>query len=103
MKQILHYSLKYWYLYTIAIISMIISISLDMLSPIITKSIVDNVLVGGNIDLLPKLLAGIIAIGLGRCLQKSFLSMKKGERLSNFDGILPFISIKSYCLINPFR
>lgn len=47
---------------------MLISISLDMLSPLITGSIVDKVLVGGNVSLLPKLLIGIVVIGVGRCI-----------------------------------
>ncbi len=47
---------------------MLISISLDMLSPVITQSIVDKVLVGGDVALLSKLLLGIVAIGVGRCI-----------------------------------
>ncbi|MDO5291162.1 MAG: ABC transporter ATP-binding protein [bacterium] len=68
MKKITYYIKKYWYFYAFAIASMVISISLDMLSPMITQSIVDNVLVGGNMSLLPKLLLGILAIGIGRCI-----------------------------------
>lgn len=45
---------------------MIISVSLDMLSPQITKKVVDDVIVGGEFELLPKLLLTVLIIGLGR-------------------------------------
>ena len=49
MKSLASYVRKYWYIYVIAIICMIISISLDMLSPQITKRIIDDVIIGGSI------------------------------------------------------
>lgn len=68
MIKLSYYVRKYWYYYAFAIISMLLSVSLDLLSPVITKTIVDQVLVGGNLSLLPKLLVGILAIGIGRCI-----------------------------------
>lgn len=68
MKKISSYIRKYWYAYVFAIICMVISISLDMLSPQITKSIIDDVIKGGNIDLLDTLLIGIVLIGVGRSI-----------------------------------
>lgn len=68
MKKLSSYIKKYWYVYFFAIIFMIISVSLDMLSPQITKRIIDDVIVGGNINLLSKLLLGILLIGVGRCI-----------------------------------
>lgn len=68
MKKISSYILKYWYVYIFAILCTVIAVSLDMLSPQITKRIVDNVIVGGKIDLLPKLLFMILIIGIGRCI-----------------------------------
>ena len=47
---------------------MIISVSLDMLSPQLTRHIVDDVIVGGNMDLLLPLLLGILLVGVGRCI-----------------------------------
>ncbi len=68
MKKLGRYMLKYWYAYLFAIICMVVAIVLDMLYPIITKSIVDDVIVDGRMELLTGLLAGIFVVGLGRCL-----------------------------------
>lgn len=68
MKKISSYILKYWYAYALAIVCMVISISLDMLSPQVTKRIIDDVIVGGNMNLLNKLLIIIFIIGIGRCI-----------------------------------
>jgi ATP-binding cassette, subfamily B, multidrug efflux pump len=68
MKKITKYILKYWYAYVFAIICMIISVALDMLSPQITKRIIDDVIVGGNKKLLNTLLIGILIVGVGRCI-----------------------------------
>lgn len=62
------YILKYWYVYLLALLCIIIAVSLDMLSPQITQRIIDNVIVGGELGLLPKLLLIIFLIGLGRCI-----------------------------------
>jgi ATP-binding cassette subfamily B protein len=66
MKKISSYVLKYWYAYAAAIIFMIISVSLDMLSPLITKKIIDDVIVGGNMNIFTTLLLGILLVGVGR-------------------------------------
>jgi len=68
MKKISKYILKYWYAYVFAILSMVIAVSLDMLSPQITKRVIDDVIVGGDMDILPKLLLIIFIIGIGRCI-----------------------------------
>lgn len=47
---------------------MITAIVLDMLYPKITQQIVDDVILGGQIGLLTKLLIGIVAVGIGRCV-----------------------------------
>ncbi len=72
MKKISSYIKKYWYAYGFALIFMTISISLDMLSPQITKKIIDDVIVGGNMSILGKLLLGIFLIGIGRCIFQYF-------------------------------
>lgn len=45
---------------------MIISISLDMLSPKLTQSMIDDVLLGGHMDLLTPLLLAYAGVGVGR-------------------------------------
>lgn len=68
MKKILKYIAKYWYAYVFAIACMVAAIVLDMLYPMITKRIVDDVIIGGKIELLGGLLATIFIIGIGRAL-----------------------------------
>ena len=51
MKKISTYIWEHKFAYLLAVLSMIISISLDMLSPQLTKHIVDDVILGGNISL----------------------------------------------------
>ncbi len=68
MKKISGYLLKYWYAYLFALLCMLISVSLDMLSPQITKRIIDDVILDGNTDLLTRLLLIILCIGVGRCI-----------------------------------
>lgn len=68
MKKISTYVLKYWFAYLLAILFTVIAVSLDMLSPQVTKRIVDNVIVKGELDLLPKLLILILIVGIGRCI-----------------------------------
>lgn len=62
------YIMKYWFAYLLAVICIVIAVSLDMLSPQVTKRVIDNVIVGGDLGLLPKLLIIIFIIGLGRCI-----------------------------------
>ncbi len=68
MKKVSNYILKYWYAYVLGILFTATAVSLDMLSPQVTKRIIDDVIVGGDIDLLPKLLLIILTIGIGRCI-----------------------------------
>lgn len=66
--KISYYVKKYWLAYTFTVICITIAVVLDMLSPQVTRRIVDDVILGGEIDLLPKLLSIILVIGLGRCI-----------------------------------
>jgi ATP-binding cassette subfamily B protein len=68
MYKISGYIRKYWYAYAAAIVCLVISVSLDMLSPQITKKIIDDVIMGGNMSIFTKLLATIMLIGIGRCI-----------------------------------
>ena len=66
--RILHYLKKYWYRYLFALTCILITVSLDMLNPQITKIVIDKVILDGQATLLPKLLLGLFLIGLGRCI-----------------------------------
>ena len=68
MKKISTYILKYKFKYLLAIVSMIISVTLDLMAPQFTKHIIDDVIVGGQMSKLKVLLLGIFAIGIGRCV-----------------------------------
>lgn len=54
--------------YLVAILSLLLSVSLDMLAPMLTMHIIDDVIVGGNLNILPYLLGGILCVGIGRCI-----------------------------------
>lgn len=68
MEKILKYIAHYWYAYLFAIGCMVTAIVLDMLYPVITKSIVDDVIIKGQTELLGGLLLMIVIIGAGRSL-----------------------------------
>lgn len=68
MKKLSAYIFENRYLYLIGTLAMIFSVSFDMLSPQLTKKIIDNVVIGGQIELLNRYLIGILIIGMGRCI-----------------------------------
>lgn len=68
MKKLKTYMLRYWYLYLFGTVCMVTAIVLDMITPQITKRIIDQVIVGGRTELLMHFLLGIIGIGLGRAV-----------------------------------
>lgn len=68
MKKLHTYVLRYWYGYLFAIVCMVLSITLNMLNPVITEKIIDDVILGGKMELLTKLLAGFAAVGAGRAV-----------------------------------
>lgn len=68
MKNVWRYAKRYWPLYVVAILSMVVSILLDAAAPQITRRIIDDVIVGGQMGLLMRLLLGLLGIGLGRAL-----------------------------------
>jgi len=68
-----------------AIFCLFVGVALDMLSPQLTKRIVDDVIGQGNLGLLKYLLAGILAVGLGRCVFmyiKEYTFDKIGAKIS---------------------
>lgn len=68
MNKLSYYLKKYWYAYAFALLCTIISVTLDMISPQVTKRIIDDVIVGGEVNLLLPLLLTILSIGLGRAV-----------------------------------
>ena len=72
MKKIHTYIGKHWLGYVFAILCMIIAIVLDMIYPMITESIIDDVMLGGKTELLFGLLMGIVVVGVGRAFAGYF-------------------------------
>lgn len=68
VKKISTYIWEYKWKYLLAITLLFIAVTLDMFAPRLSKLIVDDVMVGGNIKLLGWILPGFFAIGLGRCI-----------------------------------
>lgn len=68
MKKLHTYIGKHWRGYVFAVFCMIMAIVLDMLYPIITQSIVDDVILDGKYEMLTRLLIGIVIVGIGRCI-----------------------------------
>lgn len=67
-KKLSAYIFEYKFPYLFAVLSIAISVSLDLTSPQLTKRIIDEVIVGGELYKLKYLLAGILGIGIGRCV-----------------------------------
>lgn len=85
MKKISTYIWEHKLAFLFAILSMVISISLDMLSPQLIRIIVDEVILGKKADLLPPLLIGILCVGVGRCIfqyAKEFLFDVTGSKIA---------------------
>ena len=68
MKKISTYIWEHKFAFGFAILSMIISVSLDMLSPQLTRHIVDDVILNSDLSKLTPLLIGILCVGVGRCI-----------------------------------
>lgn len=68
MNKLSAYIIKHWYAYLFGILCTVIAVTLDLLSPQVTKRIIDNVIIGGEKDLLPQLLLLILIVGIGRCI-----------------------------------
>lgn len=82
------YIRKYSRHYVIAVLALILSVSLDMLSPQIMLHLVDDVILGKDITLLDLLLAGIVLIGVGRFILQYLKEI-------NFD----YVSVNIACLL----
>ena len=67
-KKLSTYIWEYKWHYFFAVLSLLASVSLDMLAPMLTMHIIDDVILGGNLSILPYLLGGILIVGVGRCI-----------------------------------
>ena len=72
MKKLYTYINKHWLGYIFAIACMIIAIVLDMIYPMITESIIDDVILDGKTEILFSLLMGIVIVGVGRAITGYF-------------------------------
>ena len=72
MKKLHTYIGKHWVGYVFAILCMVTAIVLDMIYPMITESIIDDVMLSGKAELLLELLAGIVVVGVGRAIAGYF-------------------------------
>ena len=68
MNKLSYYLKKYWYAYAFALLCTVVAVIMDMVSPQITKRIIDQVIVGGEVGLLTSLLLMILLIGFGRAI-----------------------------------
>lgn len=85
MKKLSQYLWEYRFSYLLAVTSLLIAVTLDMLSPRLMARVVDEVIVGGDMGKLPVLLLGFLGIGLGRCVfqyVKEYTFDKNGARIS---------------------
>lgn len=98
MKKITYYLFQHKAAYLLAVISMLISVSLDMLAPQLTRHIIDDVIVGGDREILYYLLGGILCVGLGRCIfqyVKEFTFDLVGSRVASSMRLDLFAHIQS--------
>lgn len=68
MKKISAYIWQFKGKYLIAISALFGAVTLDMLSPKLTKMVVDDVIVGGDIQIFKWILLGFLGIGIGRAV-----------------------------------
>ena len=68
MKKVSSYIMEHIWGYIAADFCLIIGVALDMLSPQLTKRMIDDVIMGGRLELLSYLLLGFLIVGLGKCV-----------------------------------
>lgn len=66
MKKLRNYVLPFWKSYLFAIASLILAILLEMLTPQITKIIINESFVGGDFSRFGMMLAALVVLGIGR-------------------------------------
>lgn len=98
LKKLSNYLLEHKLGYFIAITAMLISISLNMVSPQLTRHIIDDVIVGGEMSKLNFLLLGILGVGVGRFIlqyTKEFIFDMIGSKIASDMRIDLFRHIQS--------
>ncbi len=70
MKNLGKYMARYWYLYLFAIVCLITGILMDVTVPRVIERIIDDVVVGGQQEILLGLLAALFLLGTGRGIFK---------------------------------
>lgn len=68
MKRILKYMVRYWYYYFFAVICLLGGLFLDLNNPRVTKRIIDEVVVGGNLEVFKTLILMMAGITFGRAV-----------------------------------
>lgn len=68
MNKISTYVKRYWYVYTLAILFLIISSGLNLIVPQFTKKIVDEVFTNGKINLMNHLILIILLLSIAKCI-----------------------------------
>lgn len=66
MKKLSHYVLPFWKSYLFATVSLILAILLEMLTPQVTRIIINESFVGGDFSRFAVLLAALVILGIGR-------------------------------------
>lgn len=72
MNKISSYVRKYWYVYTLAILCLIISSVLNLIAPQFTEKIIDDVITGGNVSILNRLLFIVLGLSIAKCIFQYF-------------------------------
>lgn len=84
MKKLRSYVLPYWKSYIFAVFCLLSAIGLEMLSPQVTKIIVNEVFLGGDFSRFGFLLAALVLIGIGRSIGgyfKEFTFDRNSQRI----------------------
>ena len=68
MNKLSTYIKKYWYVYTFAVICLVLSSALGLITPKITQRIVDDVVVDGKLELLGDLLLLMMVLSVLKCI-----------------------------------
>lgn len=66
--KIWNYMKKYKGRYLLALVCMLCAIVLDLWAPVLTRKIIDDVIIGGQRSILMSLLLGLLGIGIGRAV-----------------------------------
>ena len=79
------YLKRNWWRYSVGGISLLMSVGIDLLIPMITLSMVDDVIIGRNMEIFKRDILLFVAAGLGRALfqfVKEFLCDMSGCRVA---------------------